>query len=163
MFQIKRDKCIWNNKILKSSVYAVLCEDVPTVQQLEYCILKMQVVGSYPAITPLFIGFVSLYMVSIWDPSCEVLGEFGNSVPIDWMSPRKDSSFNNVLVSMCQWLLWTRLRNGTDNFALISGIPAKPYGIVQAKCVASVTNCGLWLETAMAPTVNRGWHIFTNG
>ena len=34
---------------------------------------------------------------------------------------------------------------------------------IQAKCVASVTNCGLGLETAMAPTVNRGWQIFTNG
>ena len=35
--------------------------------------------------------------------------------------------------------------------------------ILQAECVASVTNCGLWLETAMVPTVNRGWHLFTNG
>jgi len=31
------------------------------------------------------------------------------------------------------------------------------------ECVASVTNCGLGLETAMAPTVNRGWQLFTNG
>ena len=34
---------------------------------------------------------------------------------------------------------------------------------IQAKSVASVTNCGLRLETAMASTVNRGWHLFTNG
>ena len=34
---------------------------------------------------------------------------------------------------------------------------------IQAKCVASVTNCGLGLETAMAPTLNRGWQLFTNG
>jgi len=27
---------------------------------------------------------------------------------------------------------------------------------------ASVTNCGLGLETAMAPTVNRGWELFIN-
>ena len=33
---------------------------------------------------------------------------------------------------------------------------------IQAKCVASVTNCGLGLETAMAPTVNRGWQLFIN-
>ena len=33
---------------------------------------------------------------------------------------------------------------------------------IQAKCVASVTNCGLGLETPMVPTVNRGWHLFTN-
>ena len=30
---------------------------------------------------------------------------------------------------------------------------------IQTKCVASVSNCGLGLETAMAPTVNRGWHF----
>ena len=29
----------------------------------------------------------------------------------------------------------------------------------QAKCVASVTNYGLGLETAMAPTVNWGWNL----
>jgi len=34
---------------------------------------------------------------------------------------------------------------------------------IQAKCVASVTNCGLGLETAMMPTVNRGCQLFTNG
>ena len=34
---------------------------------------------------------------------------------------------------------------------------------IQAKCVASVTNYGLWLETAMAPTVNRRWHLCANG
>ena len=34
---------------------------------------------------------------------------------------------------------------------------------IQAKCVASVTNCGLGLQTAMAPTVNSGWQFFTNG
>jgi hypothetical protein len=35
--------------------------------------------------------------------------------------------------------------------------------LIKAKCVASVTNCGLGLETAMAPTVNKGWQLFTNG
>ena len=34
---------------------------------------------------------------------------------------------------------------------------------IQTKCVASVTNCGLGLETAMAPPVNREWHLFTIG
>jgi len=34
--------------------------------------------------------------------------------------------------------------------------------LIQAKSVASVTNCGLGLETAMASTVNRGWQVFTN-
>jgi len=34
---------------------------------------------------------------------------------------------------------------------------------IQGKCVASVTNCGLGLETAMAPTVNNGWQFITNG
>jgi len=34
---------------------------------------------------------------------------------------------------------------------------------IQTKCVALITNSGLWLETAMAPTVNRGWQLFTNG
>jgi len=34
---------------------------------------------------------------------------------------------------------------------------------IQTKCVASVTNCGLGLETAMAPTLNRGWNLFSNG
>ena len=34
---------------------------------------------------------------------------------------------------------------------------------IQAKCVASVTNCGLGLEAPMARTVNRGWQLFTNG
>ena len=33
---------------------------------------------------------------------------------------------------------------------------------IQVKCVASVTNCGFGLETAMAPTINMGWQIFTN-
>ena len=33
---------------------------------------------------------------------------------------------------------------------------------IQAKCIASVNNCGLRLETAMAPTVNMGWRPFTN-
>ena len=33
----------------------------------------------------------------------------------------------------------------------------------QAKCVATVINCGLGLQTAMAPSVNRGWNIFSNG
>ena len=33
---------------------------------------------------------------------------------------------------------------------------------IQAKYVASVTNCGLGLQTAMAPTVNMGWQLFTN-
>ena len=32
----------------------------------------------------------------------------------------------------------------------------------QAKCVASVIHCGLGLETAIAPIVNRGWQLFTN-
>ena len=36
-------------------------------------------------------------------------------------------------------------------------------GPIEAKCVASVTNCGLGLETAMASTVNRRWQLFTNG
>ena len=30
------------------------------------------------------------------------------------------------------------------------------------KCIALVTNCGLRLETAMVPTVNMGWQLFTN-
>jgi len=34
---------------------------------------------------------------------------------------------------------------------------------IQTKFIALVTNCSLRLETTMAPTVNRGWHIFTNG
>jgi len=34
---------------------------------------------------------------------------------------------------------------------------------IQVKCIALVTNCGLGLETAMAPTVNREWQLFTNG
>jgi len=34
---------------------------------------------------------------------------------------------------------------------------------IQAKSVASVTNGGLGLETAMAPTVNKGWQLFTSG
>jgi len=34
--------------------------------------------------------------------------------------------------------------------------------LIQAKCVASVTNCSLQLETAMAPTINMGWQLFTN-
>jgi len=34
---------------------------------------------------------------------------------------------------------------------------------IQAKCVASVTNCRLGLETAMAPTLNRDCQLFTNG
>ena len=33
---------------------------------------------------------------------------------------------------------------------------------IQAKCIASFTNCGLELETAMAPTFNIGWQLFTN-
>ena len=33
---------------------------------------------------------------------------------------------------------------------------------IQAKCVASVTKCGFRLETAMAPTYNRGWQLHTN-
>jgi len=39
-------------------------------------------------------------------------------------------------------------------------IPNRP---IQVKCIASVTNCGDGLETAMAPTVNIGWKDFTNG
>jgi len=34
--------------------------------------------------------------------------------------------------------------------------------LIQAKCVASVTNCGLGLATAKVPTGNRGWQLFTN-
>ena len=33
---------------------------------------------------------------------------------------------------------------------------------IQAKCVASVTNCDPGLETAVAPTVSKGWQLFTN-
>ena len=32
--------------------------------------------------------------------------------------------------------------------------------LIQAKRIASVTNCGLWLETTVAPTVIRGWQLF---
>jgi len=32
---------------------------------------------------------------------------------------------------------------------------------IHVKCVTSVTNCGLGLETARAPTVNMGWQLFT--
>ena len=31
---------------------------------------------------------------------------------------------------------------------------------IQAKCVASIANCYLELETALVPTVNRGWQLF---
>ena len=34
---------------------------------------------------------------------------------------------------------------------------------IQTKCVASVTNCVLGFETALAPTVNMEWDLFTNG
>ena len=34
--------------------------------------------------------------------------------------------------------------------------------LIQVKCVASVTNCGLRLERAMAPTVNMGWQLYIN-
>jgi len=33
---------------------------------------------------------------------------------------------------------------------------------IQAKCIASVSNYGLVLETAMVPTVNGGWQLFTD-
>ena len=33
---------------------------------------------------------------------------------------------------------------------------------IQSKCVASVTNCGLGLVSAMSPIVNRGWQLLTN-
>jgi len=33
---------------------------------------------------------------------------------------------------------------------------------IYVKSIASVTNCGLWLETAMVPTVNRRCELFTN-
>ena len=33
---------------------------------------------------------------------------------------------------------------------------------IQAKCVASVTNSGLGLETAIVPTVNMGWQLTVN-
>jgi len=36
------------------------------------------------------------------------------------------------------------------------------YRPIQAKYVASATNCSLVLETAMAATVNRGGQLFTN-
>ena len=35
--------------------------------------------------------------------------------------------------------------------------------MIQAKCIASVTNCSLRLETAMVPAVNRRCQLFING
>jgi len=58
----------------------------------------------------------------------------------------------------------TDSRSQLGNDILVIGPPCDIGGNspIEAKCVASVTNCGLGLETGMAPIVNRGWQLFTN-
>jgi len=52
---------------------------------------------------------------------------------------------------------------GSCAFILGKVTPSVENRPIQAKCVASVTNCGLRLEIAMASTVNKGLQHFTNG
>ena len=45
----------------------------------------------------------------------------------------------------------------------VNSILSIPFNrLIQTESIASVTDCGLRLETAMAPTVNRGWQLLTN-
>jgi len=72
-------------------------------------------------------------------------------------------------MSLDMWLMGYSLRKWNDQDEICYPQMKHPIPLgsdgnrpIQAKCVASVTNCGLGLETAMAPTVNMGWQLFTN-
>ena len=49
-----------------------------------------------------------------------------------------------------------QIRHGVNS---ILSIPIPFNRLIQTESTASVTDCGLGLETAMAPTVNRGWQL----